>query len=348
MTVNKTDWDTLNQTLNQWETYARMPSTFDHLRIGHDDQQTGDMPTGAPNMSDTVMMDLTISDANPDPVDGFLDAQEVASGYAESESMSAFDGGFPSQLGTLGTQLGKGKMLADGLGRARFHGETSGATFQDMLKFFLKISGHILNISNQEEGFYQTDDSHPLLLPPEDEVDARWLPPMEDMKAMIHEMRDFVMDGSGTSGGAFYWPLHEDLDTVMASLGNHGISSPAGQPLSAWRGMAFYNACFAFATLLRARQPGSRVNRADGESEAFLARARKLLGNPFDLHLYSIDDVPALALMALYYVEYNRRDFACSFISIAMNLCRMHGVDRGSSPNPSHHRVFWTLYILDR
>ncbi|KAK0617692.1 hypothetical protein B0T14DRAFT_569180 [Immersiella caudata] len=343
MTVNKTDWDTMKQTLVEWETYARMPSTtFDHLRIGQaDDQSTGDMPTGAPTLRDIIMRDYSVPAINPEPAQGLLaDGQDFASGYAESET-STFDGhGF--------SNLGQGKMLADGLGRSRFHGETSGATFQDTLKFFLKVTGHILNISNQEEGFYQTDDSHPLLLPPEHEVDARWLPPTEEMKAMISEMRVFVTDGAGTSGGAFYWPLHEDLDTVMASLGNHGISSPSEQDPSAWRGMAFYNACFAFVTLLRARQPGSRVNRADGESEAFLARARKLMGNPFDVNLYSIDDVPTLALMALYYVEYNRRDFACSFINIAMNLCRMHGVDRGSSANPSHCRVFWTLYILDR
>ncbi|KAK0640586.1 hypothetical protein B0T16DRAFT_393026 [Cercophora newfieldiana] len=340
--VNKIEWVEMKDNL---AFYGQLTTSFDHLRSGFAQQDpltsfesSGGGPPGA--------MEVDIV-ANPGSISEpawmmTADGQETATGYGETEGDPDFEGNFRHTAG-------RGKMLSDAQGKSRYHGETSGAAFVDGLKHFILFwmtQGE--EPGEESEGLYQTDDSHPLLLPPEAEVDEMWLPPVEEMKSMLHEFRTFIMDGNGAfaSGGAFFWPITEDLDAMVANLANHRLASHLANRL--WRGMAFYNACFAFVTLLRARDEGSRVNRPDGLSEAFLARARKLLGNPFDFHLYSIEDVPALTLMALYYVESNRRDFACSLVNIGMNLCRMHGLDRGSSSLPSHHRTFWTLYIVDR
>jgi len=329
--VTKDEWDDMKETL-QW--YAPISHTFDHLRY---DQQPLEGPSGA------VAMDVAgTAEAGPSvepPGETLADGQDTT-GYGDSESNAVFE--------RNDMQQGKGKMLADGRGTSRYHGETSGATFLDSLKHFISTFNNPVaddDPMGEPEGLYQTDDSCPLLLP--EYVDDEWLPPMEEMQSMLNELRGFIMDGqSFASGGVYFWPMN-DLDQLLGRLSQPPNTRRTPDERTK-RGLALYNACFAFATLLRSRNPGSRKNRSDGVGEAFIARARKLLGNPLDLHLYSIDDVPALALMALYYVENNRRDFAFSFINIAMNLSRMHGLERGSSVLPSQHRVFWTLYILDR
>ena len=247
----------------------------------------------------------------------------------------------------------EGVMLHDGHGNSRFHGATSGATFLDALKQFISVVKTALpdgpgpaepNRFLQSMGQYQTHDSRPLVLPPDQDVDPLQLPPPDQMKSMLDEVRVFLMDAGGKyeTGGIYYWPI-ADLDFVVASINASG--SPPARSQNARR-LALYHACFAFATLLRSKEPGSR---ADGHvGEEYIARARKLLGNPLDSHLFSIDDVPALALMALYYVENNRRDFAFSFVSTAMNICRTHGIYRGTNTDPTQQRMFWTLYVLDR
>lgn len=244
----------------------------------------------------------------------------------------------------------EGKMLLDASGTSRFHGETSGATFLDTLKGFIRTSASLPDGNGilflQSEGQYQTSDSLPLQLPPDDQVDVSWLPPPPEAKRLLAIVRNAIMDGNGAypCGGIFFWPLM-DLDKILAELSPQG---PAVQPVpeQSYRPLAVYHAAFAFATILE--QTGADSRREGQNGEAYFARARKVLGNPFDIHLYSIHDVPALTLMALYYIENNRRDAASTYISTAMNLCRMHGVDRGSSDDLAEHRVFWTLYILDR
>ncbi|KAK1759988.1 fungal-specific transcription factor domain-containing protein [Echria macrotheca] len=234
-----------------------------------------------------------------------------------------------------------GKMLVDGDGTYRFHGNTSGATFLDTIKDFVSTSAALLSEENtlyfQTVGSYQTLDSRPMILPPDQEVDPLDVPPPAQAVTMLNDVRRALTDGNGSylCGGILYWPLG-DLDSVLASIGRG--QSP--------RQLALFHAAFAYATLLKGSGSQSRVEGQCGEM--FYARARKLLGNPLDVHLYSMKDVPALTLLALYHIEGNRRDSASAFLSAAMNICRMHGVERGSSADPIEQRSFWTLYILDR
>ena len=235
-----------------------------------------------------------------------------------------------------------GKLLSDPLGMFRFHGETSGATFLDSLKDFMATSTSCLapglvQTFTQPVGSYHTCDSRPMVLPPDEFVDKYWIPPIHEVRALVSLVRNAVMDGDITypCGGILYWPI-SDFDVVAAAP-----RDPRNR-----RRLAFWNGVFALGTLLAPARPGSRLDGRLGEH--FYARARLLLGNPLDVHHWSFDDVPTLTILALYHVENNRRDFATSLISTAMNLCRIRGIDRGTSASPAEIRIFWTLFSLDR
>ncbi|KAM7185715.1 Fungal specific transcription factor domain containing protein [Rhypophila sp. PSN 637] len=239
-------------------------------------------------------------------------------------------------------QEDKGKLLTDNDGTERFLGETSGANYMDACKSFIVISHHILcgnsSISSNSAflastGRYQTFDSRPLNLPP---VDPLVLPPAAEIAAMLADISTYIQDGNGSfgSGGIFYWPWKD-----LASISPSPPGSKTGN-----RHLALYHVGFALASLLKGRP-----------SEQHFARAVALLGNPLDvgLHSLSFDDVPALALMALYLVENNRRDHAYKYIRIAITISIEYGAhwDKHAVNSPaeeSRRRTFWTVYILER
>ncbi len=246
-----------------------------------------------------------------------------------------------------------GRLLRDGEGRARYLGETSGATFLDALKSFmmtmmplafknsapacLSSSGFLDTV-----GQYATLDSHPIVLP---SVDPLWLPPQEEMERLLHKLRDFIEDGNGTypCGGVCYWGR---IASIPLDLKAAAPSSSFLTPGTNYRQLALYQTAFACATVVdrTAMSPGH-----DGPvGEAYFARARMLLGNPLDTTLWSLADLPVLGLMAMYLAEHNRRDAASMAISTAMHIAITHGMHKGWSVDEPGKRIFWTIYSVDR
>lgn len=243
----------------------------------------------------------------------------------------------------------EGRLLNDPDGHARFLGETSGATFLDHLKEFmstiLPLAYHDFNVQAQGSTFlsslgsYQTYDSRPLH---ERDVDPLRLPPRSEMATMLCELRSFIQDGNGNwpSGGIYWWG---DLDTIPADPLDSRLDV-AG--LDKCRHLAFYNSAFAIITQAATTEmPTTGIETYP--SEYFYTRARSLLGNPLDITRFTVNDVPAVALMGFYLIEMNRRDAACMCVSNAMHISIMHGAHRGWV-NEKGKRMFWTLYILDR
>lgn len=246
-----------------------------------------------------------------------------------------------------------GRMLYDVDGTARYLGKTSGATFLDTLKDFMSTSSRLVAMDTRflgSRGHYQTFDSRPLPMPPDDLLQPLQLPPVDEMTRMLNILRNFVLDGSDGKfrcGGIFYWPL-EDANTLQSpdSMQIDVDSAPRRPAAHPHRRLALYHTAFALATMLDLTEPNSKVQGRLGET--FYAKAYKMLGNPLDITSYATDDVPALTMMALYLIENNRRDSAYICISMAMHLSIMHGVHRGSAVTEKERRTFWTLYILDR
>ena len=231
-------------------------------------------------------------------------------------------------------------------GDKRFVVGLTGATFLDSLKEFMAT---VFPLAFNEPchngstflaplGSYQTYDSGPLHLP---DVDPLWLPSRLDMGRMLSKLRYFIQDGSNgelPSGGIYWWG---DLNSVPVdpTLPNHSLPPD----MDKYRHLAFYHT--AFAVSCHATSPAGHM--APAECEAYLCRARKLLGNPLDITRYTISDVAVLALMGYYMIEMNRRDAAYMYVSVAMHISIMHGAHRGWVDERGK-RVFWTLYILDR
>ncbi|KAK3693066.1 hypothetical protein B0T22DRAFT_33298 [Podospora appendiculata] len=262
-----------------------------------------------------------------------------------------------------------GKMLADKDGTSRYLGPTSGATYLDGIKEFMKmVEPVVFHIDNQRGaasgydyagnsflesvGQYQTFDSRPLLLHSHSAADAdpRKVPSPTDMSRMLRDLRDFIQDGSGAypCGGIFFWPLRdlEDVNTALHSL-SLSMKGQAGRvtPGQNERDLALYHAAFAFASLLRTDDVNSGTDGHLGES--YFARARALLGNPLEIASYTSTDVSVYALMALYLIENNRRDTAYLAVSHAMHVSMSLGIHEGWS-DEAGRRSFWTVYILDR
>ncbi|KAK3901830.1 hypothetical protein C8A05DRAFT_34490 [Staphylotrichum tortipilum] len=254
-----------------------------------------------------------------------------------------------------------GRMLADSDGISRYLGETSGATFLDTLKVLITTAtplARVLEAGSGEKtpagaaflwsvGQYQTHDSRPMALPPA--VDPLALPPEPDMAAALAQVRYFVQDGTGQfpSGGIMYWPF-DDVHKYISLASAPGAQGPDGvtRPGPKHRPLALCQAAFALAHVLNLREPGSSVDGKLGEDH--FARARVLLGDVLDRTTYSISDIAALALMAVYWLENNRRDAAYMAISNAMTISVMHGLHKGASGNETDVRTFWTVYVLDR
>ncbi|KAL6704439.1 hypothetical protein ACN47E_008183 [Coniothyrium glycines] len=242
--------------------------------------------------------------------------------------------------------VGAGRLLRDGDGHTRFLGETSGASFLDALKDFMY--GLIPYSFDREsddgsrfvmnQGRYQTFDSRPL---PDPDVDPLWLPTRTDMTLMLAELRHMVQDGNGDfpSGGIYYWG---DLDSLPASMAS-SVSLSTMTTDDTFRNLAFYHVCFALAATNR--QPSFEY--PERSTEAFFNRARRLLGNPLDSVLFTLDDVGVLALMGFYLIEMNRRDAAYMYVSVAIHIAIIHGAFN-SQCSEAKKRIYWTLYILDR
>jgi hypothetical protein len=107
--------------------------------------------------------------------------------------------------------------------------------------------------------------------------------------------------------------------------------------------LAFYHAAFAVAC-----QATKSPQQPDlHEGEAHFKSAKLLLGNPLDVMGYTLTDVSTMALMAFYLIEMNRRDAACVYVSMAIQIAIRHGMFRGWVDEQAK-RVSWTLYTLDR
>ncbi|EAA31086.2 hypothetical protein GE21DRAFT_8551 [Neurospora crassa] len=261
-----------------------------------------------------------------------------------------------------------GRMLADAEGTARYLGETSGATFLDSLKAFIKTTQPLASkgLSPNPEtpdgsrnatflnsvGRYQTFDSRPLLLPTMD-VEPR-IPTQLEIQAMITQFKTFLQDDNGKAGcgGIFFWPFQDPAKMALPDQSGFGTgfkldtTKPRNHTAREHGQLALVYTAFAFTHLLTLTEENSRV---DGQlGEAHYAAARMLIGNPLDMTSYTIYNVAVLALMALYLVENNRRDAAYMAISNAMHLSVMHGVHRESSVTEVERRTFWTVYNIDR
>lgn len=82
--------------------------------------------------------------------------------------------------------------------------------------------------------------------------------------------------------------------------------------------------------------------------ETFYMRARNML-NGFTLDsVYSIRDIPAFALLAMYMSEMNRRDTAYTLVEFALDICNKQGLLRNTAGDERSKRQFWTLYCMNR
>ncbi|KAJ4355863.1 uncharacterized protein N0V89_003884 [Didymosphaeria variabile] len=267
------------------------------------------------------------------------DTPPAASVYSES---SAVDDG----------ETTEGRMLFDPDGNMRFLGETSGATFLDLLKAFMLTLVPLAlapepGLTVPEDGStfvaslgrYQTFDSRPLL---DLDVDPFWLPTRTEMIMMLAELRYHIQDGNGDfpSGGIYYWG---DLSSMPEAITLTVTQSEAAIS-DRYRYLAFNHVSFALAAqILNQSLHQGEIHAGD----AYFKRARILLGNPLDTVRFSLRDVPVLALMALYLIEINRRDAAYVYTSLAMHIAVTHGAARHCADEASK-RVFWTVYVLDR
>lgn len=250
----------------------------------------------------------------------------------------------PASPDTSEPDEGEGRLLYDPDGVARYLGESSGATFLDQLKRFMRtLMESLASIPGSEDGSvfvssigrYQTYDSRPLTNPT---VDPSWLPSQPEMTQMLDKLGQYIQDGSGTleSGGIQWWGSLVDVPKpVPVSI----LTT-----MDANRHLAFYHVCFALAVSIG----HTSLQSPDSQSaEAYFKRARMLLGNPMDTVRFSLMDVPALSLMAYYLIEVNRRDAAYMYVGIAAQIAIMHGSFRPVIDEPSK-RMLWTLYILDK
>ncbi len=243
---------------------------------------------------------------------------------------------------------GEGRLLHDPDGAVRYLGETSGATFLDQLKHFIRtVTESLAVVPNANDGSsfvtsvgsYQTYDSRPL---PNPIVDPYWLPPPPEMEMMLHELRQYIHDGNRRfrSGGILWWGDLEHLPTSSASPNSLERTTMN----DSHRHLAFYQACFALSVSIRHSSLQSHDYQS---SEAYFKRARMLLGNPMDTVHFTLGDVPALSLMGFYLIEVNRRDAAYMYVSLAVHTAVIHGSFKYAADEVSK-RTFWTLYVLDR
>lgn len=288
-------------------------------------------------------------------------AAASASGSSRADSAEALspNGGVGHALRPGGID---GRMLADPAGTARYLGETSGASFLDTLKELIATATPLARALDGRPGElpagaaflvsvgqYQTHDSRPLLLPAA--ADPLVLPSEADMTAALTQLCYFIRDGSGAfpSGGIMFWPFENPQAILALASSSAAVQGPAAVrvlPGPHHGSLALCHVALAFTRLLYLREPGSAVDGQLGEDS--IARARALLGDLLDRTTYSVADIAALALLALYLIENNRRDAAYIALSNAMTISVMKGMHKGWSADEVGLRTFWTVYVLDR
>lgn len=230
-------------------------------------------------------------------------------------------------------EAAEGRMLFDPDGNMRFLGETSGATFLDLLKalmitlvplaFVPEPGAAMLEDGSTfvaSLGRYQTFDSRPLL---DLDVDPFWLPTQTEMTMMLAELRDHIQDGNRgfPSGAIYYWG---DMGTIPEAI-TLTISQSEAATSDRYRHLAFNHVSFALsAQVLNQSLHQGEIHIGD----AYFKRARILQGNLLDTVRLCLRDVPVLALMALYLIEINRRDAAFVYVSLAMHIAVTHGATR--------------------
>ena len=239
------------------------------------------------------------------------------------------------------THADGGQLLHDPDGTARYFGESSGANFLNHVKELMVTISPLVNDRNESQpgrtflasiGSYQTYDSRPLHI---HNVDPLWLPSRTSMTVLLTELRYFAQDGNGDfpSGGIFFWG---DLPATAPDPCQTAELQSTGQ-------LALMHIAFAVAVRLGAAADW----RGECPSEAFFSRARTIVGNPLDITAYSPREISVLLLMALYFIEMNRRDAAYMTVSMALHLAVMYGAHSRCGQDELSKRVFWTLYILD-
>lgn len=239
--------------------------------------------------------------------------------------------------------LTEGSLLHDGLGTARFHGETSEVAFVDDLKSFLRglLPLNEVNSLPSNIGRCQSSDSRPL---PSTDDSPFWLPAPNTTRAMLGVLRSFIQDGSddqpSPSGGIYWWGNLTSQPSVPSSSGHVEADTRSA------RRLAFYQTALAVACRIASTKPAAAGLTPD-RSEPFFARASTLLGNPLDMSRCSVGEVSVLTLMAYYMLESDRLEAASMYISLAARVSIGLGVHRGYVDERGK-RVFWTLYILDR
>ncbi|RYP18506.1 hypothetical protein DL765_003881 [Monosporascus sp. GIB2] len=166
----------------------------------------------------------------------------------------------------------EGRLLHDPDGTARYLGATSGATFLDSLKGFMRTVFPLAwpGVQSPETTFlgslgqYQTHDSRPLQN--HDGVDPTYLPMKQDMETMVAQLKYFIQDGNGEypSGGIFYWGELDpsDLDRNSAQI----LSNPR-----MIRRLALFNAAFAMTCHLET--PTEVRNKGIQLGEPYFMRA---------------------------------------------------------------------------
>lgn len=236
----------------------------------------------------------------------------------------------------------EGRLLRDQVGSVKFLGSTSETVFLDALKECFAPHAALLSTSGgfmSSAGLYETNDSHTIEA---SDVDPLWLPPTNQVRVVLAELRHLIQDGGGEwpSGGIQWWG---DLTSAPPTPIVNGLETPN---ISGYRHLAFYHAALAVAC----RATISKAVASKNEPplcETYFARAAMLLENPLDVSKFTFGDAATMALMAWYLVESDRLETAYMWIGTAMRVSLMQGAHRGFV-DESGKRVFWTIYNLDR
>ncbi|RYP55106.1 hypothetical protein DL768_000225 [Monosporascus sp. mg162] len=166
----------------------------------------------------------------------------------------------------------EGRLLHDPDGITRYLGSTSGATFLDSLKEFMRTVFPLAwpGVQGPETSFlgslgrYQTYDSRPLQN--HEGVDPIYLPMKPDMETMVAQLKFFIQDGNGEypSGGIFYWGELDpsDFDSISADI--------LSNPRMILR-LALFNAAFAMTCHLET--PTEAKNKGVQLGEPYFMRA---------------------------------------------------------------------------
>ncbi|KAK4168374.1 high-affinity nicotinic acid transporter [Cladorrhinum sp. PSN259] len=258
--------------------------------------------------------------------------------------------------------LADARMLIDSAGTTRLFGRSSGACFLDGVKEVMAVAGplsQVIGIRQADRGRwygeaflssvgrYQTYDSRALQL---SDAAPYQVPSTSEISRSFELLRKFLSDGNGEykTGGIMFWNFPRA--SLIAGMSEEGKKRPGMLPpvIHHRPKLAFGHALLAFASLLEATGPESRVEGRGKLGEQHYSTAKALIGGPLDGRSYTKDDLPTLALMALYLVENNRRDQASTVIGLAMQTAMAHGMHSGFCTDEADVRTFWTLYIIDR